>query len=69
MDNISGMEQKKENNSHTRVEIIESGPINITGNFHLRDLKRNKEDFPGVVSLCRCGKSAIMPFCDDSHKK
>lgn len=69
MGNISVMEQKKENDSHTRVEIIEFGPIKITGNFHLKDLKRNKEEFPGEVSLCRCGKSAIMPFCDDSHKK
>ena len=44
MDNISGMEQKKEINSQARVEIIEFGPIKITGNFVLKDLKRDKEE-------------------------
>ena len=69
MGNISEMEQKKESNSQARIEIIESGPIKITGNFHLKDLKRNKEEFPGEVSLCNCGKSLNKPFCDESHKK
>jgi hypothetical protein len=69
MVNISGMEQKKENNSQARIEIIEFGPIKITGNFQLKDVKRDKEESPQEVFLCRCGNSANKPFCDESHKK
>jgi CDGSH-type Zn-finger protein len=63
------MEQKKESNSQARIEIVECGPIKITGNFHLIDPKRDKEEFPGEVFLCRCGNSANKPFCDGMHKK
>jgi CDGSH-type Zn-finger protein len=63
------MEQKKEISSQARVEIIESGPIKITGNFVLKDLKRDKEESVKEVFLCRCGNSANKPFCDESHKK
>jgi len=69
MDNISGMEQKKEISSQARVEIIDFGPIKITGNFVLKDMKRDKEESVKEVLLCRCGNSANKPFCDDSHKK
>lgn len=69
MDDTSGMEQKKENNSQARIEILESGPIKITGNFHLKDIKRDKEESPKEVLLCGCGNSSNKPYCDDSHKK
>jgi hypothetical protein len=69
MDNTTGMEQKKENNSQARIEIIGSGPIKITGNFHLKDIKRDTEDSPQEVLLCSCGNSTNKPFCDQSHKK
>jgi CDGSH iron-sulfur domain-containing protein 3 len=69
MDNKSGMEQKKEINSQARVEIIDFGPIKITGNFVLKDMKRDKEESVKEILLCRCGNSANKPFCDDSHKK
>jgi CDGSH-type Zn-finger protein len=63
------MEQKKEIGSQARVEIIEFGPIKITGNFVLKDMKRDKEESVKEVFLCRCGNSANKPFCDESHKK
>ena len=67
--NYSVMEQKSENKSQARVEVIEFGPLKITGNFLIKDLKRDKEESPGEVLLCRCGRSANKPFCDESHKK
>jgi len=67
--NIQGMEEKKENKSQAIIEVVEFGPLKITGNFLLRDLKRDTEDSPGDISLCICGKSGSKPFCDDSHKK
>jgi CDGSH iron-sulfur domain-containing protein 3 len=63
------MEEKKDKAPATRIEIIEFGPIKITGNFRLKDLKRDKEESLHEVWLCRCGKSANKPYCDDSHKK
>jgi hypothetical protein len=67
--NITGMEEKKEHKSQAIVEIIDFGPLKITGNFIIKDLKRDKEDSPGEVWLCRCGKSSTKPYCDESHKK
>ena len=67
--NISTMEEKKENKSQAIIEVIEFGPLKISGNILLKDMKRGTEDFPSEVFLCRCGKSANKPYCDDSHKK
>lgn len=69
MVNISVMEEKKENKSQAIIEVIDFGPLKITGNFILKDLQRDKENSPGEVWLCRCGKSANKPYCDESHKK
>jgi hypothetical protein len=69
MVNISGMEENKENKTQAIIEVIDSGPLKITGNFLLKDLKRDKENSPGEVLLCRCGKSGNKPYCDESHKK
>lgn len=62
------MEENKEFRPEATVEIIESGPVRITGNFILKDIKRGDESAPGEVFLCRCGKSGSKPFCDGSHK-
>jgi hypothetical protein len=69
MINISGMEENKKNKPQAIIEVIDFGPLKITGNFLLKDLKRDKEDSPGEVWLCRCGKSGNKPYCDDSHKR
>lgn len=67
-DNFQKMEEKKENKSQALIEVIEYGPLKITGNFIIKDLKRDIESAPGEALLCRCGKSATKPFCDESHK-
>lgn len=61
--------EEKETKTKTTVEVIDSGPLKITGNFILKDLKRDKESRPGEIWLCRCGKSSDKPYCDNSHKK
>jgi CDGSH-type Zn-finger protein len=66
------MEENKKNEEvkpQAIVEVIESGPLKITGNFLLKDLKRDTEDSPKEIFLCRCGKSRNKPFCDESHKQ
>ena len=63
------MEEKKENKPQAVIEIFDSGPLKITGNFKLKDMKRDTEISPVEVLLCLCGKSGNKPYCDDSHKK
>jgi CDGSH-type Zn-finger protein len=62
------MEDNKEKKPKTVIEVIDSGPLKISGNFILKDIKRDKETPMGEVWLCRCGKSSDKPFCDGSHK-
>ncbi len=63
------MEDDKDKKSQAIVEVIDFGPLKITGNFLLKDLQRNKEESPDEVRLCICGKSQNKPYCDESHKK
>jgi CDGSH-type Zn-finger protein len=46
------------------------GPLIVRGDFRLLDQDGAEID-PGrrTVALCRCGKSAIKPFCDGTHKR
>ena len=62
------MEEKKENKSQAVVEVLDFGPLKITGNFLVKDLQRDKEESPVEVKLCICGKSGNKPYCDESHK-
>jgi CDGSH-type Zn-finger protein len=63
------MEEKKENKPQAIIEVEDFGPLKISGNFILKDFKRGKEESPGEVKLCICGKSGNKPYCDESHKK
>ncbi|MEU8613540.1 CDGSH iron-sulfur domain-containing protein [Actinoplanes sp. NPDC048791] len=47
----------------------EDGPLLLRGNFTLSTPDGEVIDpGRGTVALCRCGKSAIKPFCDGTHK-
>jgi CDGSH iron-sulfur domain-containing protein 3 len=63
------MEDKKEFKSQATVEIIDNGPIKITGSILIRDSKRDITDTLKEVLICRCGLSGRMPYCDGSHCK
>jgi CDGSH-type Zn-finger protein len=63
------MEENEKNNPQAIIEVIEFGPLKITGNILMKDLKRDKEDSSNEIWLCRCGKSENKPYCDESHKK
>ena len=51
------------------VMPYEDGPLLVRGNFTLLSPDGTVIE-PGrsTVALCRCGKSAIKPFCDGTHK-
>jgi CDGSH iron-sulfur domain-containing protein 3 len=63
------MEEQKEIKSQAIIEVQDFGPIKITGNFRVKDLRRDTEESPTEIFLCRCGKSNNKPFCDESHKR
>ncbi len=46
------------------------GPLIVRGEFELCELDGTPIPRSGrVVALCRCGRSAVKPFCDGSHKR
>jgi uncharacterized Fe-S cluster protein YjdI len=51
------------------IKIMANGPILIKGNFYLSYKGQTKEVKDGLISICRCGRSDQMPFCDGKHKK
>jgi hypothetical protein len=63
------MEEKKEFKPQAIIEVLDNGPIKITGKIVLKDSKRDITDNPEEVWLCRCGRSGNKPYCDESHKK
>lgn len=64
------MEENSEKKSKiVLVEVVEFGPLKITGNFIMKDLQRNTEVTSNEIRLCICGRSANKPYCDDSCKK
>ena len=63
------MEDQKDIKSPAIVVVEDFGPIKITGNFRVKDLRRDREESPTEIWLCRCGKSNNKPYCDESHKK
>jgi uncharacterized Fe-S cluster protein YjdI len=51
------------------VRVMEDGPIIIKGNFKLFDTAGNEIRHLKMSSLCRCGASNELPFCDGTHRK
>jgi CDGSH-type Zn-finger protein len=47
----------------------EDGPLIVRGSFEIVTQDGGVID-PGrrTVALCRCGRSALKPFCDGTHK-
>jgi CDGSH-type Zn-finger protein len=55
--------------SATRVVACTDGPLLVRGGIEIMD--SSGEPIPltrATVALCRCGVSAIKPFCDGTHK-
>jgi CDGSH-type Zn-finger protein len=47
----------------------EDGPLIVRGDFELRTPDGALiEAGRRTVALCRCGKSAVKPFCDGTHR-
>lgn len=66
------------NNAESRTEnkeidaearIMEDGPLILKGNFALYDTDGNPLRHLKLTSLCRCGASNELPYCDGTHRK
>jgi hypothetical protein len=51
------------------VKVMVDGPVIIKGNFTLVYNGNKKEVRENLISICRCGVSDHMPFCDGQHRK
>ena len=58
-----------ESSSENSIVVCPDGPILVRGDFEI--VTPSGEAVPRqrkTVALCRCGASAIKPFCDGTHK-
>lgn len=54
---------------NTSITVCPQGPLLVRGDFIITDGTGAEIDNDrGTVALCRCGRSAIKPFCDGTHK-
>lgn len=53
-----------------RVRIVEcpGGPLLIRGAGRVEVDGQSREVERPVVAICRCGGSALFPYCDSTHK-
>ena len=54
--------------SKVQIKVNDNGSFRITGDVELVDGAGNAFETKPAFSLCRCGMSSNMPFCDASHK-
>lgn len=50
------------------ISVVENGPYRIEGDFQVI-LNEELQEPKSKISLCRCGESLKMPYCDGMHKK
>ena len=50
------------------VVAVRDGPLYMRGNVEITDEQGRIIRRDTRVALCRCGKSARMPFCDNTHR-
>ena len=51
------------------VKVMSEGPLIIKGSFTVEYNGHVKEVKESLISLCRCGASNHLPFCDGMHRK
>ncbi len=48
-------------------QLTSSGPLWVRGGIPIKSANGQAYEARNRVTLCRCGKSTIKPFCDSSH--
>lgn len=58
----------RQDDTATQIRFYPDGPILVRGDFELLD--EDGDAMPAArrtIALCRCGRTAIPPFCDGTH--
>lgn len=58
-----------ENVNPVSVKVMPDGPVVLKGDFTFIYNGTTKKVREGIISVCRCGASDHMPFCDGVHRK
>jgi CDGSH-type Zn-finger protein len=62
-------QNQQESRGNGSIVLCPDGPILVRGDFDI--VASSGEPVPRqrrTVALCRCGASAIKPYCDGTHK-
>jgi uncharacterized Fe-S cluster protein YjdI len=51
------------------VRVMEDGPLVLKGSFVILDTEGKELSHLKMSSLCRCGASYNLPYCDGTHRK
>jgi uncharacterized Fe-S cluster protein YjdI len=62
-------EDSQEEIKSVSVKVMPDGPIVLKGDFTFQYNGIKKKVKEGILSICRCGASKQMPFCDGAHRK
>lgn len=57
----------KEWESEPLIKVAKNGPFEVKGGIELVDETGARPETRDHYTLCRCGQSKNMPFCDGSH--
>ena len=61
--------EAEQHRSAVVVTLCPDGPLLVRGDVRIEDADGNALPRDrATVALCRCGLSAVKPFCDGSHK-
>ncbi len=61
-------ELEHEKKDYATIQLKPRGPVTLTGNFEVILEDGSLLEKREKVSICRCGMSQKMPFCDGAHK-
>jgi len=64
---IKGMEHR-EHDRPPGITVLKNGPYYVVGSIELTDVTWGEEASKEHYTLCRCGKSKNVPFCDGTHR-
>ncbi|MBV9594548.1 MAG: CDGSH iron-sulfur domain-containing protein [Actinobacteria bacterium] len=55
--------------SPATITVYPDGPLVIRGRVTITQADGEVVETGRISALCRCGRSAVKPFCDGSHKR